>query len=183
MKRLFILIVAAMMTVSMMAEGHMKFKGVEIDGTRTQFVSQLSKKGCEVGVNYIGVEMIQADFAGLNMLVCPLTTSQTQAVYAVIASTRYIDDKASSLAQYNSLKKLMTEKYGEGQYVSMEDGYYANSIGVFERGNASNAIFFVTSNGSIILYQHKETLGTNVVVEYIDNTNDSLRKEEASDDI
>ena len=46
MKRLFILIVAAMMTVSMMAEGHMKFKGVEIDGTRTQFVSQLSKKGC-----------------------------------------------------------------------------------------------------------------------------------------
>ena len=183
MKRLFIILAAAMMAVSVMAEGHMKFKGVEINGTRTQFVSQLSKRGCEVGENYIGVEMIKADFAGINMLVCPLTTSQSQTVYAVIASTRYIDDKVSSTAQYNSLKKLMTEKYGEGQYVFMEDGYYTNSIGVFERGNASNAISFTTSNGSIILYQHKDGLKTNVVVEYMDNINDSLRKKEASDDI
>lgn len=183
MRRLLITLAAAVMAVGAMAEGHLKFKGVEINGTQTQFVSQLSKRGCEVGSNFAGVDMIKVDFAGVAMLVHPLTTSQTKIVYAVVASTRYIDDEVSCMAQYNSLKQLMTEKYGEGVDITLEDGYYANSIGAFERGSTSQSISFSAPNGVIILYLHKESIGTNVVVEYLDDVNDSLRKKEANDDI
>ena len=183
MKRLFFILAAAVVAISTMAEGHMKFKGVEINGTQTQFVSQLSKRGCEVGTTILGVDMIKADFAGIDMLVYPLTTSQTKIVYAVIASTRKIEDAASCKAQYNSLKKLMTEKYGEGENIVLEDGYFVNSIGDFERGGVSNSLSFTNPNGSIILYIHKDFNSANVVVEYLDKTNDALRAKEANDDI
>lgn len=183
MKRLFIILFAAMMAAGAMAEGHLKFKGVEINGSIDQFTSQLSKRGCKVGENFVGVDMIKTDFAGVAMLVHPLTTSQTKIVYAVVASTWYIDDQASYMAQYKSLKQLMTEKYGEGVDITLDDGYYANSIGNFERGNASNSISFTSPEGLIILYLHKDSYRANVVVEYIDNTNNSLRKKEANDDI
>ena len=44
MKRLFFIFAAVVMTVSMMAEGHIKFKGVEINGTKEQIIAQLGNK-------------------------------------------------------------------------------------------------------------------------------------------
>ena len=183
MKKIFLLCTVVLMTMSMMAEGHLKFKGVEINGTQTQFIAQLAKRGCATGTNGYGIDVIKADFAGVNMFVHPLTTSQTKIVYAVIASTTKIDDEASFMAQYNSLKQLMTEKYGEGTSITLDDGYYANSIGYFERGEVFSPIAFTTQEGKIILYLHRDSFRANVVVEYLDNTNDILRRKEANDDI
>lgn len=183
MKRLFTFFAAAAVAVSVMAEGHMKFKGVEINGSKAQFVSQLERRGCMSGKNGFAVEVIEADFAGVAMYVLPLTTSQTKTIYAVVASTTRIEDKAAVKAQYNSLKKLMDDKYGNGQEVALEDGYYVNLIGDFERGNANEAIKYTAAEGSIVLYTHEATLGYNVVVEYHDKANNALRQKEANEDI
>ena len=184
MKSLFILMAAAVMAVSMMAEGHLKFKGVEITGNQSQFVAQLVKRVCETGFNGYNVEVIQADFAGVDMFVNPLTTSQSKTVYAVVASTRKIDDSASLKAQYHSLKQLMDEKYGEGTQVKMEDGYFVNGIGVFERKRVDNAYQYTTPNGEILLCIHWEYSSQgNISVEYYDKANGAIKDKEASDDI
>lgn len=184
MKRLFFIFAAVVMTVSMMAEGHIKFKGVEINGTKEQIIAQLGKQGCDIFHDLVGTPYIKADFAGLEMYVTPLTTSQSKTIYAVVASTLAIYDEASFNAQYNSLKQLLDNKYGAGQMIEMEDGFYADTRYAMVRGKVDNALFFKAPNGTILLYVHGngERSG-NIVVEYIDNANKALKDKEANDDI
>ena len=183
MKRLFFIFAAVVMTVSMMAEGHIKFKGVEINGTKEQIIAQLGKQGCEVYYDIIGT-CIKADFAGLEMYVALLTTSQSKTVYAIVASTLSISERASFIAQYNTLKQLLDNKYGMGKDVVLEDGYYASSRYSIDRGNADKAVLYDALNGTILLYVHGDRVRNgNIVVEYIDNANKALKDKEANDDI
>ena len=186
MKKLSLLFVAILMTAGVMAEGHMKFKGVEINGTLKSFVANMEKRGCESGENILGVSLIKANFAGIEMMVYPQTTSQSQTVYAVVAGTSKINEKVSLNAQYDELKALLIQKYGAGKEITIADGWYRNSINVLERGNTQQALLFETDNGKIYLYIHKfnsydETSSINV--QYIDKANDQLRLREANTDI
>lgn len=132
MKKLLIIALLAF-TTTINAQGHLKFKGVEINGTFKTFVANLEKRGCQSGENIFGTFLIKADFAGLEMMVYPQTTSQSQTVYAVVAGTSKIEEAVSVRAQYNELKSLLTQKYGEGIETTIADGYYRNSINELER--------------------------------------------------
>lgn len=181
---LVVLLATAMLSY---AQGHLKFKGVEINGNLKTFVANLEKKGCESGENILGVFMIKADFAGAEMFVFPQVTSQSQTVYAVVAGTSMYKEKVSMLAQYNELKDLLTSKYGEGKETTIADGYYKNEINRLERGNARNTILFETVNGKIYLYIHESAYQSleagSVNIQYIDSANEQLRLQEASNDI
>ena len=184
MKRLFFILAAVVMNVSMMAEGHIKFKGVEINGTKEQITAQLGKQGCDIFLDLVGTPYIKADFAGLEMYVALLTTSQSKTVYAIVASTLSISERASFIAQYNTLKQLLDNKYGMGKEVVLEDGYYASSRYSIDRGNADKAVLYDALNGTILLYVHGDRVRNgNIVVEYIDNANKALKDKEANDDI
>ncbi len=52
------ILAAILMTANICAEGHMKFKGVEITGNQRQFVALLEKHGCETGDNGFGKVVI-----------------------------------------------------------------------------------------------------------------------------
>lgn len=186
MKKVILLLAAVLMTAGMMAEGHMKFKGVEINGTLKTFVVNMEKRGCESGENMLGVSLIKANFAGIEMMVYPLTTSQSQTVYAVVAGTSKISEEVSLNAQYDELKALLSQKYGVGKEVTIADGWYRNSINVLVRGNAQQALFFEAENGKIYLYIHKsdsysESGSINIL--YIDKANEQLKLREANADI
>ena len=169
------------------AQEHLKFKGVEINGNLKTFVANLEKKGCESGENIFGVFMIKADFAGAEMFVFPQVTSQSQTVYAVVAGTAMYKEEVSLMAQYNELKSLLMQKYGEGVETTIADGYYKNSINDLERGNAHNAILFQTEKGKIYLYIHESGYQSieagSVNVQYIDKINEGLKMKESAMDI
>ena len=185
MRKLVIIALLAITTFAN-AQSHLKFKGVEINGTLKTFVANLEKRGCESGENFYGMFLIKADFAGIPMMVYPQTTSQSQTVYAVVAGTSKIEEAVSVRAQYNELKSLLTQKYGEGIETTIADGYYRNSINKLERGNATKALLYETDNGKIYLYIHKfySTDGdSSINIQYIDKANDQLRLREANTDI
>ena len=185
MRKLVIIALLAITTIAN-AQGHLKFKGVEINGTFKTFVANLEKRGCESGENLYGMFLIKADFAGIPMMVYPQTTSQSQTVYAVVAGTSKIEEEVSVYAQYNELKSLLTQKYREGIETTIADGYYRNSINVLERGNATKALLFETENGKIFLYIHKfhsYDEDASINIQYIDKANEQLRLREANSDI
>ena len=168
------------------AQGHLKFKGVEINGSFKTFVANLEKRGCESGENFFGTFLVKADFAGIPMMVYPQVTSQTQTVYAVVAGTSKIEEEVSLNAQYNELKNLLSQKYGDGVKTTIADGYFRNAINVLERGNATKALLFESELGRIYLYIHKFNTYNedgSVTIQYIDKANEQLRLREANTDI
>lgn len=188
MKRLFIILAAVFMTASMMAEGHMKFKDVEIDGTYDAFLTALTKHGCKTIQNAEGTSVSKGNFAGMEMAIIPQITSQTKRVYGVVASTDIQKEWGSINAQYFELRSLLSQKYGEGQYLSnMKDGYCISEDFTLRRGNVQTAILFETELGKIIMYMHRTTprdveTGT-LVIQYIDNANLEIKKQEANLDL
>ena len=185
MKKLLIIALLAITTIAN-AQDHLMFKGVEINGTFKTFVANLEKRGCKSGENFFGTFLIKADFAGVEMLVYPQTTSQSQTVYAVVAGTDGIKEEVSLKAQYDELKNLLAQKYGEGEVATLSDGWYRNSINKLERGNANKALLFETETGKIYLYIHKSDrygeVGS-INIQYIDKANEQLRLREANTDI
>lgn len=101
------------MTASVWAEGHMKFKGVEIDGTPQEFVQKLKEKG----FTYIGKEgssdILYGDFAGYNECVIGVASYADK----VAKVTVIISDDSNSWSllygKYSSLKEMLTQKYGK----------------------------------------------------------------------
>lgn len=186
MRKILIIALMAITTLSS-AQEHLRFKGVEINGTFKAFVANLQKKGCQAGENIFGTFIIKADFTGAEMFVYPLVTSQSQTVYAVVAGTAMYKEEVSLMAQYNELKSLLTQKYGEGVETTIADGYYKNSINDLERGNAHNAILFQTEKGKIYLYIHESGYQSieagSVNVQYIDKINEELKMKESAMDI
>lgn len=186
MRKILIIALMAITTLSS-AQGHLKFKGVEINGNLKTFVANLEKKGCQPVENFLGISFIKADFAGAEMFVYPQVTSQSQTVYAVVAGTSMYKERVSMMAQYNELKDLLSYKYGDGTETTIADGYYKNNICDLERGNAQNTLLFETDNGKIYLYIHESEYESieagSVNVQYIDKINEELKMKESAMDI
>ena len=85
MKRLFFILAAVMMTASVMAEGHLKLKGVEIDGTIETLRDNFCRIGCQRSFNGVNEPIITTNIAGLEVIAYPLVTSQSQTVYSLVA--------------------------------------------------------------------------------------------------
>lgn len=184
MKKLLVIALLAITTTAN-AQGHLTFKGVEINGTLKTFVTNLEKRICQSDEDIYFIP-IKADFAGVEMLVYPQTTSQSQTVYAVVAGTDGIKEEVSLKAQYDELKNLLAQKYGKGKVITLADGWYRNSINKLERGNANNALLFEAETGKIYLYIHKSDrygeVGS-INIQYIDKANEQLKLQEANTDI
>ena len=61
-----------------MAEGHMKFKGVEIDGTPKEFVQKMKNKGFTYVKNDEGTELMMGDFAGEKNCIIGIVSSNNK---------------------------------------------------------------------------------------------------------
>ena len=119
MKRLFFILVAAIMAASLMAEGHMKFKGVEIDGNPQEFVQKLTAMGYKYEKGDAGVIIMSGSFAGYNKCFL-LIRLQNDIISQVSVSFNERDNWNGLYADYSHLKALLIEKYGEPAAVSEE---------------------------------------------------------------
>ena len=113
MKKLFTFLAAVMVAVSMMAEGHMKFKGVEIDGTPEEFVSKMKAKGFVYTGNQDGIETMVGDFATYKNCVLYLTSLENKMVKVSVIFPDEADTWSLLYNKYTTLKDLLTTKYGK----------------------------------------------------------------------
>lgn len=185
MKKCFI---ALFMVVALLANAqeHLTFKGVEINGSAVDFISNLTKKGCKAE-DYFTEIKVTANFAGLEVQVYLQTTSQSQTVYSVTACSSAFKEEAVMNAQYDELKGLLSNKYGEGKVTTLKDGYFLNVVGEPEKGVAYKPLLFETEKGKIYLYVHKSDQtfleAGSINIMYVDRINEQLKMAEANMDI
>ena len=186
MKRLFFILAAVMMTASVMAEGHLKVKGVEIDGSVDTFGGKFREKGCDFTFTADHQPLILANIAGLDVMAYPLMTSQSQTVYSMVACSFYTYEEDFLRAQYNELQDLLAQKYGKEQEITIPVSYYPDPQGILVRGNATKALCYENNLGKIYMYMHLDedySGAWSITLHYIDKANEQLRLKEASDDI
>lgn len=168
---------------------HLKFKGIPLEGTLTDFVSQLKAKGFTYAGTEDGIALLQGEFAGYkNCIVGVATFSGTQNVCKVVSLFPEQETWAAVSKDYYSLKGLLTEKYGEPVSVEKFHREYVDSDSskrhAILHGEADFVSTFTTEGGKIELTIKKaDTLTLRIVLSYFDDENSSKVRQQIMDDL
>ena len=161
---------------------HQTFKGIEIDGTRSEFVAKLVKEGYTViSQNEIAV-ILAGKFAGEDVNVV-IPSSPEEIVWKVAVFFEESNSWMQLKYEYDNFKEALTGKYGEGvSYEYFKMPYFegdGNEITALEQEKCVYATFFNTENGSIGLELSKFK---HLTINYEDNINNEVRKQKRSQD-
>ena len=168
---------------------HLKFKGIPLEGTLTDFVSQLKAKGFTYAGTEDGIALLQGEFAGYkNCIVGVATFSGTQNVCKVVSLFPDKENWSGVTSDYYGLKELLTEKYGEP--VSTEEFSGSAPYDDFLKfhailkGECNYSSTFTTEGGRIKLSIKKADYNSaRVVLEYFDDENSSKVRQQIMDDL
>ena len=128
MKRILLLLFAMLFTMTMAAQSkHLKFMGIPLDGTISQFQFQLIEKGCtpdeELNRNLpVGSKAFDGFFAGEQARIFVYYDETTEIVYRVKVFHSYPESIAEE--KFSSVERMLKKKY-EGCYMeeSEQDGH------------------------------------------------------------
>lgn len=189
MKKCFLFLVALGVSVMTMAQ-HMTFKGVEIDGPLENFVKAMVAEGFELVAEEDGIAVLKGNFAGYrDCEVAVMTFEGMDVVNAVGVMFHQREEWSAIENDYNSLKAMLTEKYGLPYRVVEEFNgrvfddnrtkfYYLTS------DRCKWASIFETENGTIELYmQQTDYDKAAVVIKYYDGANTEAMKASALEDL
>lgn len=190
MKRLFLFFAVLCMSHFMMGQEHMKFKGVEIDGTLIEMVTKLKAKGFTYLEAEEDIALLQGDFAGYsNCQIVVLSMKETGRVNAVGVVFPEVNEWSLIESNYDFLKKMLTEKYGRPVRVveEFQSGYVANNslkwLGLTS-DECTWVSVFETDKGRIDLYMQKMDYNSAaVVLKYYDKVNTDVARASAMDDL
>lgn len=130
MKKILSLIVCMLMCLSIQADEHLKFMGIPLDGTITQFQAKLAQKGVthdvagSKGVS-AGCRIFKGTFSGKKAQLFVYYDEKTKIVYrakAVMETT----DRSISDNDYDYFVRMLSEKYFEAnKSTDKQDGFDA----------------------------------------------------------
>jgi hypothetical protein len=190
MKKLVLFFVVLCMSHFMMGQEHMKFKGVEIDGTLTEMVTKLKAKGFTYLGAEDGIAMLKGDFAGYrDCQIVVLSMKETGKVNAIGVAFPEREDWSSLEGDYDRLKSMLTEKYGEPSRVieRFNKDYVPDNWWRFNYITSDEAIWasiFEMLNGTIELYMNKVDYNkAAVILKYYDKANTDVVRASAMDDL
>lgn len=116
MKKLLIVAIAFLFSLSLNAqttEEHMKFKGVPIDGTLADFTQKMKQKGFSYKGMEDGMALFEGEFAATKGCTIIAVAKSTNVVHKVAVAFPDCDTWSCLSNKYESLKDMLTQKYGE----------------------------------------------------------------------
>lgn len=114
MKRLITTLACLIIMGGILAQEHLSFKGVPIDGTLKQYTAAMVKAGFKYEGTEDGLALLSGDFAGFKGCIVGVSTLKNCDVVNRIAVLFPEKDTWSALmGDYEHLKDLLIEKYGE----------------------------------------------------------------------
>lgn len=169
---------------------HLTFKGVPIDGTLSEYVAKMKN----AGFRYIGAEegtaILQGDFAGFKDCTIGVSTLKSLNIVNTIGVIFPAHEDWSSLEHnYEHLKSMLTQKYGEptdviekfqGRYVDSND----DRLHELMMDRCTWHTTYQTRNGEIQLSIQKGEFGKHfVILKYFDKINTDTVRSAAMDDL
>lgn len=173
------------------AQEHLKFKGVPIDGTLKNYTNAMINAGFQYEGTQDGVAVLSGDFAGYKGCIVGVSTLQNCDVVSWIAVIFPEKDTwISVLGDYEHLKDMLTEKYGNPQKSKEE---FTGYIGDYDNGMVMHALSkdeyvwftsFSTELGEIELsIISSDYSKASVRLRYYDKINSEKVREAAMDDL
>lgn len=135
---------------------HLKFKGVPIDGTLSEYVSKMKQAGFQLIETDDGEAVLEGEFAGYSDCMIGVKTLQKQDLVHEIVVLFPSQDKWSGLSyDYERLKSMLTKKYGEPDECveKFVDPYMADNLKMHEvrMDRCEYYSIYNVDDGSIIL--------------------------------
>ena len=190
MKKLFLFFAVLCMSHFMMAQEHMKFKGVEIDGSLSEMVTKLKAKGFTYLGAEDGIAMLQGDFAGYrDCQIIVMTIKETGIVNAIGVAFPEVEEWSLLERNYDGLKSMLIEKYGEPMRVieEFQNDYVSDNSSKWHELHMDRCTWFSvfeTESGTIELFIQKVKYGNAaVILKYYDKVNTDVVRASAMDDL
>lgn len=192
-KFIFSLLIAFVVffTASAQSESeHLTFKGVPIDGTLREYVAKMKQVGFTHLGTQDGMAFLQGDFAGFKGCTIMVATLKGVDKVNTIGVMFPAKDNWDSLERnYEQLKSMLTEKYGEPS--DCEEKFQRNYINTSSdkfysivTNNATWYTTFSTPKGDIQLSLEKQDYqNCFVLLRYFDKINTDAVREQAMDDL
>lgn len=173
--------------------GHLRFKGVPIDGSLSVFVRNMKAKGFVVESSANGCAILTGDFAGFKECEVAVSTLTGQDLVAGI-TVRFANREkwGEILSDYTALKDLLTQKYGKPascveefqsrlRFSKLDDS--AKFIRL-QHDECNFTTVFKPANGTVTLHMdHESYLKCFVTLTYADRNNSASVRQRALDDL
>ena len=189
MKKILATLLSVLIAFSLFAQdAHLKFKGVPIDGSLTEFVNKMKSAGFTHIGTQDGMAALQGDFAGYkNCTVAVFTVKPLNIVSMIGVIFQSRENWADRESDYDFFKEMLTEKYGAPAVVIEE----------FDRAPKDNnaklheltmdrctwASGFETELGEIELSIEYQDFQSRVVLRYRDKINTEQVRKQALEDL
>lgn len=201
MKRIGLFICCLLFSLTILAQGdtHLKFMGIPITGTISQFQSKLTQKGCTYDKSTnasfpAGSRAFKGTFIGYKVDIYAYYDTKTKIVYRVKA---VINGTSEDLAEqyYSNIKSLLSQKYGTDFMLTdtKEDKECVSFLSLKNRNDnvdLSSQSLSEVANGTIDLFitQDEETwirspYNYNVHIDYNDFVNSDKHSNQQLDEI
>ncbi len=112
MKKIFIALIAFFATINIMAQEHLSFKGIPIEGSMTDFCQKLRAKGFTSIGQENNITLFSGDFTGREATVGVTATDDGKNVFAVVVLFEPSGEWNTLVNTYDYYKELYTRKYG-----------------------------------------------------------------------
>ena len=173
-----------------MAQEHLTFKGVPINGTLKQYTAAMVKAGFKSEGIEDGMSILSGDFAGFkDCYVGVATLKNCDVVNRISVLFPEKETWSALLGDYEHLKDLLTEKYGTPDHESEEFTRHVHSdnskIFAVNNGEIEWYAVYSTDLGDIELTLVGGTIGykARVMLTYWDAKNSKAVRQNALDDL
>ncbi|WP_303331133.1 hypothetical protein [Bacteroides acidifaciens] len=113
MKKILSTLMLLFATICVMAQEHLSFKGIPIEGSMTSFCQKLKAKGLtQVGTDN-NITMFVGDFTGRQASIGVGATDDGKNVHSVVVLFDSSDEWKNLVNTYDYYKELYTRKYGK----------------------------------------------------------------------
>ena len=113
MRKLVITLTMLFAVISLMAQEHLSFKGIPIEGSMTAFCQKLKAKGFTSIGSENNLTLFTGDFTGRNATVGVTATDDGKDVFAVVVLFDPSGEWNALINTYDYYKDLYTRKYGK----------------------------------------------------------------------
>lgn len=113
MRKIFFTLALFLAVINIMAQEHLSFKGIPIEGSMTSFCQKLKAKGFTSIGRDDNISIFSGDFTGRKATVGVTSTDDGKNVFAVIVFFDPSKEWNTLVNTYDYYKNLYTRKYGE----------------------------------------------------------------------
>ena len=194
MKRIISMLIFACIAIGMSAQEtqeHLKFKGIPIDGTVSNFVAKLKQKGYTYITEYNGAALLIGEFASTkDCLIFVIAPSNNGSISKIGVEFPSYDTWAPLESKYMSLKNMLSTKYGAPFYCEETFQTYSQptddglKMSYLKMDKCKYNSAFDAKNGEIQLsITHFGYDSCYIKLVYFDDINDNAAQENAMDDL